>query len=156
MPAGQTEYALPYIFPWPALAAVFTAQWQAHETSEERPAAMSSSAPLCTGPSAAGLTEAEPMANPSASKTSSRPSAAKKPFSSATHSCNRTCGWILNTPDLLVRGRADADRLPPRASPGRSAVRQGGGPAGRLLDQRGLDRAPPRERCSVAMGSPPG
>src|SRR3954468_11115593 len=97
MPAGHTEEALPYIFPWPALAAAFTAQWQAQETSEERPAAMSSSAPLRTGPSAAGLTEADPMANPSASKTYSRPSAAKKPFSSATHSCSRTCGWILNT-----------------------------------------------------------
>src|SRR4051812_39250286 len=99
MPAGHTEYALPYIFPCPAPAAAFTAQWQAQETSEERPAAMSSNAPARTkdGASPAGLTEDDPAANPSASNTYSSPSAAKSPFSSATHSCSRTCGWIRNT-----------------------------------------------------------
>src|SRR3954465_1070602 len=62
MPAGHPEYALPYIFPWPALAAAFTAQWQAQETSEERPAAMSSRPPPPTGPSAARATGGGPPA----------------------------------------------------------------------------------------------
>src|SRR3954451_20149147 len=44
MPAGHTEYALPYIFPWAAPAAAFTAQWQAQDTSAERPAGESSQA----------------------------------------------------------------------------------------------------------------
>src|SRR3954453_11033746 len=100
MPAGQTEYAFPYILPCWALAAAFTAQWRAQETSEDRPASMSSKAPLRTesGAVAAEPTvAAEPMSNPSTWDSQSSPSAVKNPPSPATHSCSRTCGWILKT-----------------------------------------------------------
>src|SRR3954449_12592705 len=118
MPAGQTEYADPYILPCDELAAAFTAQWQAHETSEDRPASMSSKAPLRTGAGAvpAELTvAAEPMSNPSTWNSYSNPSAVKNPRSSATHSCSRTCGWILKTiSTVLLRPAWGAVRHPPR------------------------------------------
>jgi hypothetical protein len=53
------------------VAAALTAQWQAQETSDVRPACMSLKAPLRTGNGAvpAELTVAVPAANPSASNT---------------------------------------------------------------------------------------
>jgi hypothetical protein len=46
MPAGESEYAWPYMRPWFVAAAAFTAQWHAELTSHVRPWAMSSKAPL--------------------------------------------------------------------------------------------------------------
>jgi len=91
MPDVQIEYALPHIRPWLQDAAAFTAQWQAPETSHERPFSISSNAPLraWTGAASAGFTDevvSEAPASPCASNSQSSPSSAKNPFSSATHS----------------------------------------------------------------------
>ena len=75
MPDTHTEYARPHIRPWFAVAAALTAQWQAPETSQVRPASMSSNAPLRTASGAAspGLTVAsaytEPPAKPAGSNS---------------------------------------------------------------------------------------
>ena len=73
-PDTHTEYALPHIFPWFAVAAA-VAQWQAPDTEQVRPSSMSSSAPLRTGIGAAsaGATAPAPSAllaaKPAASNT---------------------------------------------------------------------------------------
>jgi hypothetical protein len=56
--------------PWLVAAAAVTAQWQAADTSHERPLLMSSNAPLRTGadPASPGCTDAAP-ANPVASSS---------------------------------------------------------------------------------------
>jgi hypothetical protein len=58
-PDSHIEYALPHIRPWSVEAAALTAQWQAPDTSHERPFSMSSNAPLraCIGAASAGFTD---------------------------------------------------------------------------------------------------
>ena len=70
----QIEYALPHIRPWLVDAAALTAQWQAPDTSHDRPFSMSSNAPLraCTGAVSAGFTDEvviDAAANPWASNS---------------------------------------------------------------------------------------
>src|SRR5919198_5668491 len=81
---------------------------------------MSSNAPLraVIGTSSARRTEAltaevvtDPPAKPADSNSYSKPSAAKNPCSSATHSCNRTCGWIRNVVIRLLLEAARWRRL---------------------------------------------
>src|SRR5437764_11752491 len=125
---------------------------------------MSSNAPLraVIGTSSARRTEAltaevvtDPPAKPAASNSYSKPSAAKNPCSSATHSCNRTCGWIRTFVIRLLlddgstrrqqHGEGEADAvisrlLPQRTQPMVALLAQCVGP---LLPLLGGNVSPP-------------
>src|SRR5215469_4933045 len=102
---GATEYAVVTCWPLHSLAATLVAQWHAQLTfAPLRPASNVSNAPVLIWPASSLRTERMPE-SPSITKLYSRPSAVKKPFSSATHSCSRPCGMILSAIcDLLASG----------------------------------------------------